>query len=122
MLPVPLAAVASQTLSVALAGQACELALYQRGAGAAAALYLDLTANGSAILTGRRVRAYGGLPATRAAFMLSGRRYLGFSGDLVFLDTQASHSQPTEDPQPSGLGARWQLLYLSAADLAAAGL
>ena len=33
--------------------------------------------------------------------------YLGFSGWLVFVDTQGS-----EDPQYAGLGTRWVLVYL----------
>lgn len=41
----------------------------------------------------------------------------GFSGDFVFLDTQGS-SDPTFD----GLGTRYQLVYLSPADLTALGI
>jgi hypothetical protein len=36
--------------------------------------------------------------------------YLGFAGDLVFFDTAGD-----ADPVYSGLGSRWQLLYLPAA-------
>lgn len=122
MLLLPLAAVPSQTFSATLAGQAVAFALYQLGAGAAAALFLDLNSNGVQILTARQCRAYGGLPATRARFMLTARRYLGFSGDLVFLDTQATATNPTSDPLPAGLGTRWQLAYFSDAELEAAGL
>jgi hypothetical protein len=118
----PLAPVSSQTFSAALAGQAVAFALYQLGVNAAARLFLDVTADGVSILSCRQCRAYGGLPNTRARFMLTGRHYLPFEGDLIFLDTQASSTTPTEDPRPSGLGARWQLMYLSQADLAAAGL
>lgn len=119
---VPLAAVPSQTFAAVLGGQAVQFALYLLGAGAAAALYLDVIANGNTIFTAREARAYGGIPSTAAPFMLSGRRYLGFEGDLVFIDTQAGPTVPTEDPEPSGLGTRWQLMYFSEADLAAAGL
>lgn len=118
----PLAAVPSQNLAAVLGGQGVQFALYLLGAGAAAALYLDLIANGNTIFTARQARAYGGIPATTAPFMLRGRRYLGFEGDLLFLDTQAGPNVPTADPLPSGLGARWQLMYFSEADLAAAGL
>ena len=38
--------------------------------------------------------------------------YLGFSGDLMFLDTQGSN-----DPYYTGLGSRWLLIYLSPGDL-----
>lgn len=118
----PLAAVPSQTFAAVLGGQAVQFALYLLGAGAAAALYLDLISNGNTIFTAREVRAYGGMPNSVAAFMLAGRHYLGFEGDLLFLDTQAGPTLPTADPLPAGLGARWQLMYFSAADLEAAGL
>ena len=122
MQAIPLSAVPSQNLSIALDGQAVQISLYQRGTNGAANLYLDLTADGAAILTGRIARSYGGLPNTRAAFMMVGRRYQPFLGDLLFVDTQASENNPTQDPQPSGLGARWQLLYFSESDLQGAGL
>lgn len=35
--------------------------------------------------------------------------YLGFAGDFAFVDTAGS-----DDPQYSGLGTRWQLLYMEA--------
>ena len=117
MQAIPLSAVPSQNFAITLNGQACQFSLYQRGYNRAAAMYLDLIANGTQILTGRIVRSYGAIPATRAPLMLTGRRYLGFVGDLVMIDTQAAAMNVTEDPQPSGLGARWQLLYLEAADL-----
>lgn len=122
MQEVPLTAVPSQNLSIALGGQSVQMTLYQRGTNGAAQMYLDLVANDIPILTGRIVRAYGGLANTRPAFMMVGRRYEPFIGDLLFVDTQASATNPTKDPQPSGLGARWQLLYYSEADLAGAGL
>ncbi len=42
--------------------------------------------------------------------------YLGFVGDLAFVDSQGS-----EDPVYTGLGGRWQLVYLEEADLEALG-
>lgn len=122
MQTIPLPAEPSVNLSIALGGQAVQINLYQRGTNGAAQMYLDLIANGIQILTGRVVRAYGGLAATQPAFMMVGRRYQPFVGDLLFVDTQASATNPTQDPQPSGLGARWQLLYLSESDLEGAGL
>lgn len=117
---IPLSPVPSQNLNITLGGQAVQLSLYQRGFEAAANMYLDLIANGVQILKGRLVRAYGGLPDTRAAFMLVGRHYLPFLGDLLFVDTQATTTNPTQDPQPTGLGTRWQLLYFAPSDLAVA--
>lgn len=122
MQTIPLAAVASQTFSVVLGGQAVAIALYVLGAGAAAALYMDLVSNGTTVFTGRIARAFSGLPDNTAPFMLNGANYLGFQGDLLFIDTQATQTNPVQDPQPSGLGTRWQLMYFSVADLEAAGL
>jgi hypothetical protein len=122
MLILPLAAVPSQNFAVALDGQAVSISVYQLGAALAAALYMDLISNGSPIFTARICRGYGALPDTTAPFMLSGAHYLGFEGDFVWLDTQASSTVPTEDPQYLGLGGRWQLLYLEQADLETAGL
>jgi hypothetical protein len=122
MQTIALTAVPSQNLSVTLDGQAAQINIYQLGVNGAAALYLDLISDGNPILTGRIIRSYGSQPNTRAPFMMVGRRYQPFTGDLLFVDTQASATNPTEDPQPSGLGARWQLLYFSESDLQGAGL
>lgn len=122
MQAIPLSAVPSQNLSIALDGQAVQMSLYQRGTNGAANMYLDLIADGAPILTGRIARAYGGQPNTCPAFMMVGRRYQPFVGDLLFVDTQATATNPTQDPQPSGLGTRWQLLYFSESDLQGAGL
>jgi hypothetical protein len=43
--------------------------------------------------------------------------YLGFTGWLVFFDTQG-----TSNPVYTGLGTRWVLLYLDSADLVNYGL
>lgn len=119
---IQLSAKPAQTLSIALGGQQVQLALYTLGAGAAAALYMDLASNGTQILTARKCKSYGNLPNTRAPFMLTGRRYLGFQGDFLWLDTQATINNPPIAPQFAGLGARWQLIYLSQADLEGANL
>lgn len=119
---VPLSAVPSQTLSVGLGGQSVQINVYQLGAGYATRMYIDVISNGVVILTARLCRAFGGLPNTSPRFIMTGRHYLGFLGDLLFVDTQANTNNPTQDPQYTGLGARWQLLYFSVADLQGAGL
>lgn len=119
---ISLAADPSQTLLPTLGGQSAQINLYQLGAGGAAAMYMDLISAGVQILTCRKCKSYGNIPNTRAPFMLVGRHYLGFQGDLMFLDTQASASNPTLPPEFAGLGTRWQLLYFTVADLQAAGL
>ena len=122
MQTVPLAAVPSQNFSVTLGGQAVQCALYLLGAGLAAALYMDLIANGAPIFTARIVRAYSALPDNTPPFMTVGEHYLGFEGDLLFIDTQATPTNPVQDPLPDGLGTRWQLMYFSVADLTNAGV
>lgn len=97
---IPLAAVAAQTLKVVLGQQNCVLNVYQKSTG----MYLDVTLEGEVILTG--VLARDRVRCIRQA-------YLGFVGDLAFMDTQG-----TEDPVYSGLGSRWVLMYLEPADLA----
>ena len=122
MQTIPLAAVPSQRFSLTLGGQAVQCAIYLLGAGIAAALYMDLISNGQTIFTARIVRAYSALLNNTPTFMTVGAHYLGFDGDLLFIDTQATPTSQAEDPIPDGLGTRWQLMYLSLADLEAAGL
>lgn len=96
---VPLQAVPSQTTQIVLANQNCQLRVYQTPA----ALFMDVSVNDDLIIRGvicqnlnRIVRSL----------------YLGFVGDFVFQDSQAA-----DDPSYSGLGSRFQLIYLSTADL-----
>lgn len=91
---IPTAAVPSQSFSVQLGDQNCQIALYQKSTG----LFMDLTANGTAIVAGvlcenlnRIVRSL----------------YLGFTGDFAFIDNRGS-----EDPVFTGLGSRFSLAYL----------
>lgn len=122
MITVPLAAVPSQDFSITLGGQNVVIALYVLGAQAAARMYMDLTSNGEPIFSGRIVRAFSGLPQNAPPFMTVGARYLGFIGDFLYVDTQATPTNPGADPLPAGLGTRWQLLYMELADLEGAGL
>lgn len=101
---IPLQAVPSQSLSVQLNGQACSIAVYQKSTG----LYIDLGVNGTALMFG--VICENNNRLVRYA-------YLGFVGDLVFTDSQGS-----ADPDYTGLGSRFNLIYLEPADLAAFGL
>lgn len=103
---VPLAAVAAQTLSIILGGQNCQLAIYQKTTG----LYLDLSVGGVPILNTMICR--------NAEQLLIDRTYLGFVGDLMFIDTQADTLFDGTDPQYEGLGAQYQLIYLTGAELA----
>ena len=111
---IPLNAVPSQTVAVSLNNQSCQINVYQKVTG----LYLDLYVNNVLIIGGvicenlnRIVRSI----------------YLGFSGDLCFIDNAG-----TDDPDYTGLGptnsfvgadgARYNLLYLTPADLTQANL
>jgi hypothetical protein len=100
MQTIPLKQVPNQTIRTTLGGQSCQINIYTLSTG----LYLDLLVNGAAILTGA---------ICEDRNLIVREAYLGFVGDLAFMDTQG-----TEDPQYTGLGERWVLLYLSPADLA----
>lgn len=97
---IPLAAVPSQTLSVLLASQNCQIKVYQKTTG----VYIDLYVNNVPVVTG---------VICRNAVQVVRQAYLGFGGDLAFLDTQGS-----DDPTYTGLGARFQLVYFAAGELA----
>lgn len=96
---VPLTPVPNQTFDIQLANQSCRLSVYQKSTG----LFIDVFRDGGLVIGGvfcenknRIVRSL----------------YLGFSGDLMFADTQGN-----DNPVYSGLGARFVLIYLDAAEL-----
>lgn len=111
---VPLTAVPSQLVQAVLGGQSVAISIYQLGMAPVQDLYLDLISNGTPIVNCRRCRAYSGSATEAAPFLLLDAAYWGFQGDFLFIDTEGD-----EDPQYSGLGARWQLIYYSPADQAA---
>lgn len=99
---VPLQAVPSQKVSVTLGGQACLIWVYQRSTG----LYLDLSINDAGVIVGA-------LCENRNRIVRSA--YLGFAGDLAFLDTQGN-----DDPSYAGIGTRFSLAYFAPAELGGA--
>lgn len=112
---VPLEALPSQTLQIVLGGQNCALSVYTLDGYD----FTDPTLN----TTNENIYldfSYGGVDVTETQICLNqkrlliNRQYLGFVGDFMFVDTQG-----TNDPQYQGLGSRYVLLYLSAADLPA---
>jgi|SRR5579863_2004698 len=122
MLQIPLSAVPSQTLSIVLDGQSCQIAVYQKQPivdeyGVAAGLFFDLIVGGVPIINTARC-----LDRTP---ILQDRQYLGVVGEFMFLDTLATEGGPPTfngtPPYYTGLGVQFVLLYLEAADLAAAG-
>lgn len=119
MQQIPLEAVPSQTLNIVLGGQSCALSVYTLNgydytdstlSTPKANLYVDFSYNGVTVTTTAI--------CLNLKRLLINRQYLGFSGDLMFIDTQGG-----DDPQYDGLaneqGGRWVLAYLEAADLAA---
>lgn len=112
---VPLAAVEAQTIQIVLDGQQCAIAVYTKIGyeltdaveleNVIQIIYFDLQVNGVNITNTQN--------CLNLARLLLNRQYLDFSGDFVFIDTQG-----TENPQWEGLGTRWVLVYLEAADVA----
>ncbi|MDV2861859.1 phage baseplate plug family protein [Phytobacter ursingii] len=99
MMTVGLQAVKSQTVLVTLGGQQCTIRLIQR----ASFLYMDLSVNDTPIFQG--VPCLYGNKLIRYA-------YLGFKGDLVFIDSQGD-----SDPSYDGLGGRFILYYIEENEL-----
>lgn len=101
---VPLQAVPNQTLTVPLAGQNCDLNVYQRNSG----LYVDVFLSGTPVILG---------VLCQNANRIIRDLYLGFAGDFAFFDTQGGASPL--DPDYTGLGGRFQLIYIEASELPA---
>ncbi len=97
---IPLQSVPAQTITVTLANQACKIDIAQKSTG----LFVNLYVNDTLII--------GGVIALNANLIVRDS-YLGFSGDLVFYDTQGA-----SDPTYAGLGARFELVYYAASELA----
>lgn len=96
---IPTQPLARQSLQVTLDGQNASLTIYQTAYG----LFMDVYLNGSIVAAGvicenlnRIVRSL----------------YLGFQGDLVFIDTAGA-----ADPLFTGLGSQWVLAYFSQPEL-----
>jgi hypothetical protein len=96
---IPLAAIPSQVVRIILADQNCEINVYQKSTG----VFLDLTVNGTQIRSAA---------ACLNQVKLVRHKYLGFIGDLIFIDSLGS-----TDPVHTGLGDRYQLAYLEQTDL-----
>lgn len=101
MIVVPLQSVPAQTVGVTLANQVCDIHVYQRSTG----LYVDLAVANETVISG--VIAHDRNRIVRSL-------YLGFTGDLAFVDTQGS-----SDPDYTGVDARFLLIYFSPEELAA---
>lgn len=100
MLEIPLQAAPSQLTKSVLAGQNCQLLVYQKPQG----VFVDVNVNGVDVAVG---------VIARDAVPLVCREYAGFSGNLMFIDTQGA-----SDPEYTGIGSRFALIYLTADEYA----
>lgn len=98
MLVVPLQALPNQVVTVTLGGQVCRIAVQQQDAGMFCNLYVN------------NVLMIGGVICENINRLVRDV-YRNFIGDLIFLDTQGD-----ADPVYTGLGSRWQLVYLEPGD------
>ncbi len=103
---IPLQATPSQTVNVLLNNQACTINVYTM----VGFLFCDLLVNNALVI--------GGVICWNLNLIVRDA-YLGFSGDLAFVDTQASPTTLATDPVYTGLGSRYVLDYYSPAELAA---
>lgn len=96
MLIIPLQAVPNQQVTTLLDGQYVQIDVFQKTTGLFANVYQnnDLVVGGVICQDRNRL--------IRSA-------YLGFSGDLAFVDMEG-----TDDPSYEGIGSRFLLLYLPA--------
>lgn len=99
MLVIPLAPTPSQHVTTILGSQYVQIDVFQKRTGLFANVYLD------------NVLVIGGV-ICQDRNRLVRSEYLGFAGDLAFIDTRGS-----DDPTYDGLGDRFKLLYLEPADL-----
>lgn len=92
---IPLAAVPAQVLTVRLGNQPCRIAVRQKSTG----MFLDLYVADKPIVLG--------VICLDRTYMIRSA-YLGFVGDLAFVDTQGR-----SDPLFGGLTDRYKLLWVS---------
>lgn len=98
MQTIPLQAIPSQIVKTVLGGQNCQILINQKAEG----LFVDVNADGVDVALAM---------IARDAVPIVCRGYSGFAGNLIFIDTQGSL-----DPSYLGLGTRWTLTYLTAAE------
>lgn len=97
MMEIPLRAVPAQSLAVVLGGQSVSLRVFARGCQGQDRLYCDVAVDNEWMWQGRLCHTGEGLKAYA---------YLGFQGDLRFVDLWGS-----ADPDWQGLGERWRLVW-----------
>lgn len=98
MLIVPTQPVPSQSLQVQLNGQNCTLNIYTKQG-----LYTDVLVNNVLVVAG---------VIGENLNLIIRSAYLGFIGDLVWIDNEAPTPTQGIDPVYTGLGTRFSLAYL----------
>jgi len=98
MMQIPIQPEANQIVKTVVGGQNVQILLQQKPRG----IFVDVNADGVDISAG--VLALNETP-------LISRDYMGFEGNLYFIDTQGA-----ADPEYTGLGERFQLVYIDAAE------
>jgi len=93
MVTIPLVAEPSQMLNVILGSQNCEISVYQKTTG----MFIDLIVDGNPVLNAR---------ICRNMVNLVTQPYLPFAGALFFSDSKGDN-----DPDYTGLGSRFYLIY-----------
>jgi len=101
MVKIPLQPVPAQTVNALLEQQAATMTVRQLGTG----VYLSLSLGDTSIVSQ--------CICENANRIVRGT-YQGFEGDVFFIDTTGAGA----DPQFDGLGTRFQLVYMTAAELA----
>ena len=101
---IPLQPVENQSIFATLGGQNVQSNVYQKTTG----LFVDVFVANSLVL--------GGVSAQNARPLIL-TPYLGFIGDLVWIDNQGS-----SDPVYTGVGSRYSLVYLEAGDIPPYGM
>jgi hypothetical protein len=106
MQQIPLQAVPSQTRKVVLDGQNFQILIYTKTVITEDQIFVDVNVDDVEINSGRI--------ALNLVPLIS-RTYMGARGNLYFIDTQG-----LSDPIYTGLGTRYQLIYLTEAEYAIA--
>jgi hypothetical protein len=95
---IPLSAIPSQSLSIRLGGQPCQITLRKNGD----FLYFSLRVNDAPIVSYRMCQ--------NRQRLLIDAKYKGFIGDFMFVD----QTPADEPPIYNGLNTRWLFYYLDA--------
>lgn len=98
MQTIPIQPIPSQTVKALLSGQNCQINIMCKDQGCFVDVLIDNQPIVSSVIA-------------RDVVPIVCREYAGFAGNLIFVDTQGNN-----DPQYSGLGSRWNLVYLTEAE------